>query len=74
MARALAAVDRWRASANVGIGQGSWRWDLATGLLVAERRLAEVFGIDPSEAQKGAPLAVFAEAIDSRDCRNSIDR
>ncbi|WP_100959031.1 hypothetical protein [Bosea sp. FBZP-16] len=73
MAQALAGVDRWLVSGDVGISLGSWRWDLATGLVVAERRLAEVFGVDPSEAEKGAPLAVFAEAIDSRD-RKEFDR
>lgn len=73
MAQAFAGVDRWRAFGDLGISLGCWRWELATGLIVAERRLAEVFGIDLREAEQGAPLASFADAFDRRD-RKEFDR
>ena len=73
MAQALAGVDGWRAFGELGVSLGSWRWELATGLVFAERRLAAIFGVDPDEAENGAPLATFAQAIDSRD-RKEFDR
>lgn len=73
MAQAYAGVGRWHALGDLGISLGSWRWELETGLVVAERRLAEVFGIDPGAAAEGAPLSSFADAVDSRD-RKEFDR
>ena len=73
MAQAGSGGGDWRAFGDIGINLGSWRWDLESGLVIAERRLADVFNVDRALAEAGAPLALFAAAIDPRD-RAAFDR
>lgn len=48
---------------------GWWDWDIPADRLYAGERFARMYGLDPAEAAKGAPLAAFVDGIhpDDRD-------
>jgi PAS domain S-box-containing protein len=48
---------------------GLWEWDIAKDRVVADSRFANLFGVDPQKAAKGAPLEAFVSGIhpDDRD-------
>lgn len=46
---------------------GWWDWDIPTDRLYAGERFARMFGVDPAEAARGAPLAAFVGGIHPDD-------
>lgn len=46
---------------------GSWDWDLLTDKVVADRRFADTFGVDPHAAATGLPLESFVFNIHAID-------
>ncbi len=46
---------------------GSWDWHLSQDKVVADRRFAETFGVDPQEAALGLPLESFVFSIHAAD-------
>ncbi|MGE7369476.1 PAS domain-containing protein [Neorhizobium sp. NPDC001467] len=46
---------------------GSWDWNLQNDSVVADRRFAETFGVDPQAAAAGLPLHAFVFNIDAAD-------
>ncbi|MBV9511071.1 MAG: PAS domain-containing protein [Caulobacteraceae bacterium] len=46
---------------------GVWEWDVPHGLLYADSRFAELYGLDRVQAAKGLPTNVFFEAIHPDD-------
>ncbi|MEB2847494.1 PAS domain-containing protein [Rhizobiales bacterium RZME27] len=46
---------------------GSWDWDLQNDKVIADRRFAEMFGVDPRAAATGLPLEVFVFNIHAGD-------
>jgi len=46
---------------------GFWSWNLETNLLISEPRFAEMYGVDPEWAQRGAPLEEYVKNIDPDD-------
>ena len=46
---------------------GTWVWDIAAGTIMADERLARMFGVDPAEAARGAPLGRFVAAVHPED-------
>ncbi|WP_460451320.1 PAS domain-containing protein [Alsobacter sp. SYSU BS001988] len=53
---------------------GTWVWDLKAGVITADERLAEMFGVDAAQAAQGAPVAAFTQAVhpDDRDRVHAI--
>lgn len=51
---------------------GVWQWNIAKDIVIADRNLADLFGIDPSLAAEGLPLNVFIETI-HRDDRPKVE-
>ena len=46
---------------------GAWDWDVAADLVRADERFAQLYGVDPEEAARGAPLATFTRAVHPED-------
>ncbi len=68
-------ADRQRADTNerlelalsAGRGVGTWEWDVVADRVVADTRFAELYGVDPTMARDGAPLAEFFKAMHPDD-------
>ncbi|MFC7662536.1 hypothetical protein ACFQWF_06370 [Methylorubrum suomiense] len=48
-------------------GLGWWDWDIRADRLYAGEQFARMFGVDPAEAAKGAPLSAFIDGIHPDD-------
>jgi PAS domain S-box-containing protein len=48
-------------------GLGWWDWDIRADRLYAGEHFARMFGVDPAEAAKGAPLSAFVDGIHPDD-------
>lgn len=46
---------------------GAWDWDIEQNHVVADRRFAEMYGVDPDRAREGVPIETFAAAIHPED-------
>jgi PAS domain S-box-containing protein len=46
---------------------GSWSWNLHEDLVIADKGLAKLFGINVDSAQRGMPIRVFMETIHKDD-------
>lgn len=46
---------------------GSWDWDTAADRVVADRRFAATFGVDPEAAARGLPVSSFVQSIHADD-------
>jgi len=46
---------------------GTWLWDIDTNVLVADNRLARMFGVNTDDAAIGLPLQTFVESIHEDD-------
>ncbi|HYF53923.1 MAG TPA: PAS domain-containing protein [Salinarimonas sp.] len=46
---------------------GTWVWDIPAGTITADERLAAMFGVDPAEAARGAPIEAFTAAAHPED-------
>nr|WP_295464130.1 PAS domain-containing protein [Mesorhizobium sp.] len=52
---------------------GVWDWDLATNRVSADRRFAEMYGVDPDAAASGAPIEAYIEGIHPEDRQRVTD-
>lgn len=70
-ALAQAALERSEARLKQALegsqSLGTWDWNLDTGIATADARFAELYGVDPEQAARGAPADQFFAAIDPRD-------
>jgi PAS domain S-box-containing protein len=58
----------------LAIGQvGSWQWDIRSDKVVADKNLAYIFGLDPSESLEGMPFDTFMSAIHPDDRERVVD-
>ena len=46
---------------------GAFDWDIVNDRVVADARFAEIYGVDPAAAARGAPISVFLGAIHPDD-------
>lgn len=66
--RALArSEERLSLALNASGIVGVWDWDLAANRVSADRRFAEMYGVNPDEAETGAPLEAYLEGIHPED-------
>ena len=59
--------ERLDLALSAGRGVGTWDWDIAADRVVADARFAELYGVDPDQAGRGAPIADFFTAIHPDD-------
>ncbi|WP_181708798.1 PAS domain-containing protein [Chthonobacter rhizosphaerae] len=46
---------------------GTWVWDISAGTITADERLALMFGVDPADAARGAPVSMFTASVHPED-------
>ncbi|GHD16761.1 PAS domain-containing protein [Tianweitania populi] len=46
---------------------GTWDWDIRRDQVVANRNFAELYGVDPAAAARGAPLGDFTAGVNAAD-------
>ena len=46
---------------------GTWDWDVTADVVTADERLARLYAIDPSEAERGFPISTFLASIHPDD-------
>lgn len=46
---------------------GTWTWDIPNDRLIADAKLAQLFGVEPERAAGGAPLQIFVDSIHPED-------
>lgn len=72
--RALArSEERLSLALNASGIVGVWDWDLAADRVSADRRFAEMYGVNPDEAETGAPLEAYLEGIHPEDRQQVAD-
>ncbi|NBW09378.1 MAG: PAS domain S-box protein [Caulobacteraceae bacterium] len=59
--------ERLDLALSAGRGVGTWDWDIVADRVVADARFAELYGVDPDQAERGAPIADFFTAIHPDD-------
>ncbi|RZJ31208.1 MAG: PAS domain S-box protein, partial [Brevundimonas sp.] len=59
--------ERLEIALSAGRGVGTWEWDLLTDRVVADARFAQIYGVDPTIARDGAPIAEFFKAMHPDD-------
>jgi PAS domain S-box-containing protein len=62
-----AADERLEAALSAGDRVGTWDWDVVADRVVADRRFASLYGVDPEKAAGGAPIADFFSGIHAED-------
>ncbi|MDZ4361797.1 PAS domain S-box protein [Brevundimonas sp.] len=62
-----ATNERLNLALSAGLGVGTWDFDIASDRVVADRRFAEIYGVDPVIAIQGAPLSAFFQAMHPAD-------
>lgn len=45
----------------------AWSWDMRSGLIQGDERLARMFGLDPEAVERGVPVEAFLSAIHPAD-------
>lgn len=64
-------LSRSQARLNLALGAagmiGTWEWNLDTNLIQADEHFARVYGVDPEEAARGAPLEIFTRRFHPDD-------
>lgn len=66
-ARLAESEARVQLALSGGRGIGTWDWDVKKDRVVADERFARLYGVDPSLAKIGAPIANFFTAIHPED-------
>lgn len=61
------STDQLELALDSSQGIGTWIWDIEAGVITVDTRFAEVFGIDPSDAERGLPPQDFLDAITDED-------
>jgi PAS domain S-box-containing protein len=46
---------------------GTWDWNIKDDMIVADRHFAELYGVDPADAARGAPISAFTAGIHPAD-------
>lgn len=46
---------------------GTWDWDVAADTIYADRRFADLYGVDPVRAAAGVPFGTYASGIHAED-------
>ncbi|MES2147966.1 MAG: PAS domain-containing protein [Pseudomonadota bacterium] len=59
--------DDVRAILAAAGASGTWDWDIRTGELRIDGRFAELYGLEPQEAQRALPTRLFFKAIHPED-------
>ncbi len=62
-----ATNERLQLALSAGRGVGTWDWNIVTDRVVADQRFAELYGVDPALAHRGAPLSEFFQAMHPDD-------
>jgi len=65
--RASEADERLQFALSAGNGVGTWDWDIPNDRVVADKRFARLYGVEPAMAAAGAPIAAFFTAIHPDD-------
>ena len=52
---------------SAGSGVGTWQWDISADRVYADARFAQIYGVDPAVAARGAPIGEFFHAIHPDD-------
>ncbi|MDO7841786.1 hybrid sensor histidine kinase/response regulator [Sphingomonas immobilis] len=65
--RLQAEAARTRSILVAAGASGSWDWDIVEGVLHADARFAELYGLDPEEALAGVSTELFFKAIHPED-------
>ncbi|KQT64057.1 MULTISPECIES: PAS domain S-box protein [unclassified Aureimonas] len=64
-------LTRSQARLNLALGAagmiGTWEWDLETDLIHADEHFARIYGVDPEEATRGAPLEAYVRRFHPDD-------
>lgn len=72
------ASTEQRLEAALAIGKvGSWIWNVTDDVIIGDRNLAALFGMDPAGIAKGVPLHMFIDSIypeDRQRVQRSIQR
>jgi PAS domain S-box-containing protein len=58
---------RLQLALTAGRGIGTWDWDVPGNLVVSDERLARLYGVDPTQAKRGAPVEHFFRGIHPDD-------
>lgn len=58
------AQTKYQLEEALAVGQiGTWSWDIERDVVIADKNLARMFGVDESDALKGLNLPVFTDSI-----------
>ena len=61
------AEDRYAMALSAGGGIGAWDWDVPNDRVIADERFANLYGVDPAEAARGAPISAFFRDVHPDD-------
>lgn len=59
--------ERLRLALGASMMVGIWDWDLATNLIYSDANFARIYGLDPSWAERGAPLEEYTRRFHPHD-------
>jgi len=65
--RLAEAQERLRVAQSIAGAAGAWEWDIAGGVLVADVRFANLYGLDPVAAARGLPTSAFFAPVHADD-------
>ena len=72
--RLAESEERLPLALSAGRGIGTWDWDVAADRVVADERLARLYGVTPDRAREGAPIAEFFAGIHPDDAARVQER
>ncbi|WP_165186489.1 hybrid sensor histidine kinase/response regulator [Caulobacter soli] len=65
--RLAEAQERLRVAQAIAGAAGAWEWDIAAGVLIADVRFADLYGLDPIAAAQGLPTSTFFAPVHADD-------
>jgi len=65
--RLAEAQERLRVAQSIAGAAGAWEWDIAAGVLIADVRFANLYGLDPMAAARGLPTSAFFAPVHAED-------
>ncbi|MGU3493683.1 PAS domain-containing protein [Xanthobacteraceae bacterium A53D] len=66
-AKLAEATERLRVAQAIAGAAGAWEWDIASGMLVADARFANLYGLDPVSASHGLAASHFFAPVLEED-------
>jgi PAS domain S-box-containing protein len=66
-ARLQASEERLQLALDAAEVVGTWDWDVPADRLIADARFARLVGLEPEEAEKGAPVARYLAGVHPED-------